>query len=317
MNRFIIIMTLSFSLVFMTGCIDPKSFTKQDSQIKQTNNNPKNEAGTGTEAGTEAVANKTFESNTRIKISSIGLTLTVPQGWRGSMSDEVFLMETDNIGSIVITSDNSNEEESRQIMSNTIDIGDGIFLQPNTQVNKEDNILWAEYEVFGAAQPTVGYIIKVMGSNDNGYLIVAIAPKNQLVALESAIETTVDSMSYFQPTTTTPPISANTQTNNSNHYWAKELAGLSLTTAYGSPSYRSRITIVLCSDGNFSRSKETIGFITGYKKRDGQWSTSGDKNSGILQLNYNDGEVDNYELSMEDEMLFLNGNNYLKEGASC
>jgi len=304
MNRFITITALSTFLVFMTGCIELENLAEQDSQSGQTNNNG---ASDNSQNAVEVVTNKVFESNTRIKLSSIGLMLTIPQEWKGNFSDQIFFMEAANIGKIIIAPHDMNEEESRQAMSNTIDFGNGLFLQPNSQVNQQGNILSAEYEVLGAEQPSVGYVVKVTANNGNGYVVVAMAQQDQLAALKGAVDTVVSSMSYFQIP---------------DKDWAQELAGTKLMYYNTGDSYRKKIVIVLCSDGNFSRSSEGGGFNSAvsyasessYK---GQWSTSGNANSGVLQLTYDDGDVGSYDILVNDEGLFLSGKRYYREDVDC
>jgi len=314
MNKLITILAISFSLVFLSGCNELEEITGSDSGDSRTTT-AQSEANS-----VEATENKIFEGNTRLKVSSKGMAFTIPQGWRGGVSENSIALENTDVGYIVVVVDDDSEQQSRTIMSNTMDMGDGIFLQPNSQVSKQGNILFAEYEVYGTGKPTVGYVIKWFGDNGKGFAIIGVGLTNKKADLKSAVNAMSDSLRMFQAkANNNSPVAS----NDSNNYWAQQLGGLRLTYFNTQTGYSEKFVITLCSNGAFTRSSNTSGFDNqGFSAAvqgggDGNWETSGNQNSGQLQLNYNDGDVGSYSIEVNDEGLFLNGERYFREDAGC
>jgi len=310
-------------LAFVTGCNELGSLAEQDSNAQKKDAFLTSLSQNNTAEGIEAVQSKVFPGNTRVKFSLMGLSLVIPAEWEGQLFAETFVMtRKDNTAKIVAMLDTASETQTLETMSNTIDMGDGIFFQPNSQIQKLGNFLMAEYQVLGANQPSVGYIAKVFGGNGNGYALVSLADADKLDVLKSAVKEMVQSMKFFSQVDTN---SINhVAANNSDNYWATQLAGLRLTYFYTTSGYSEKFVIVLCSDGRFSRtansggSDSVSGFSSAFQNGgDGSWSTGGDVNSGVLQLDYTSGETGSYGIVVNEEGLFLNEDRYFREDASC
>ncbi len=321
MSRSVIVIFTIF-LTFATGC-DPFSSLEQNLNEQGKGVDLMSLSQNKTVDGIEAVQSKTFPGNTRVKFSLMGLSFVIPAQWKGQLFTEAFVMtHKDNVAKIVVMPDKATKAQSLESMSNTIDMGDGIFFQPNSQITKLGNFLMAEYQILGTNQPSVGYIVKAFADNGGGYVLVSLAAADKLDILKSAASEIVQSMKFF--TKEEANSTNNIKTNNNGNYWATQLAGLRLTYFYTTSGYREKFVIVLCTGGRFSRTSESDGSdsISGFsaafqKGSDGTWSTEGDVNSGVLQLNYIAGETGSYDIVVKDEGLFLNEDRYFREEASC
>ena len=318
MNKKMIVLAMGISLVFLLGCKELEQLSVTDDEPEK---KPDIASSQSEESSVEAIGNKIFESSTRVKVSTEGVAFTIPQGWRGGVADEGFALENADIGYIIVIADNATETQSRQAMSDTQDLGEGLFMQPTSQVTKRGNTLLAEYEVFGTSQPSAGYVVKVFGDNAKGFAFIAIGLANQQAALKTAVDDMVNTLALFQATTAKS--TSTTALTDSSNYWAQQLTGVRLTYFNTQSGFSEKFVISLCSDGSFSRNANTSGFDnSGFSAalqggEAGSWSTSGNVNGGELRLNYNDGDVGIYSIEVNDEGLFLNGDRYFREDAGC
>lgn len=257
-----------------------------------------------------------YQGATVLQAPEYGISFTLPAGWAGMLPPgiEYFVMQHRSLQAYVLAGlDELTLSEAQQLMSENIDLGDGIVMWPAGEVTTEGVTIKADYSVSGAPQPLQGQVTTIIG--DHGYsmyFVIAAAPAD-FEATKAEVERMSASVRLVPPAAAPAPAAGS---------WQEQLAGRKLSHFYTASGYTEENYIWLCGDGRFFRSANSGGFGGGASgafssRYAGRWDASGDAVSGTLTLTYNDGSTTTYTLTIEDEKLFLDGGRYFREPADC
>jgi hypothetical protein len=258
-----------------------------------------------------------------VEAAELGAAFTVPRGWQGVWPPEaeMFVMrsETDPGLHVLAMAEEASPRELEALMSEQIDLGDGISLAPAGPVSHEADHLVARYQVRGAQSPLSAYARARAGSNGIAIAFLALAPAESLAGLEPVVTSLIEGTTLAAPAPAAAGGSG-TQASGSQQTWAEYLRGKYIVRYHTSSGYTDEQHLWLCSDGSFARRGAAGGFgggASGAAQSDstGRWQAEGAGASGTLVLAYPDGSVARYALSWDYEKsrLFLDGERWLHD----
>ena len=111
---------------------------------------------------------------------SIGLTLTLPVGWRGSLAPdgESFVLESEvGGGYLVVMGDETSEAEARQQLAAPVELGGGVVLTPTGAIRDiATGHLSADFSVSGVPSALVGTVDVRLTQTGLGVAFILLSP---------------------------------------------------------------------------------------------------------------------------------------------
>ena len=256
-----------------------------------------------------------------INYEQLGIAFTIPEGWMGQEVDEMFVIASNTKPGVIMLSaqDYSTLSEMQYEMERGYHDGYGTSLSPTSSIfAKGKYTLHGEFSGTLEGQSAKAYVTGTI--NPHGYDVFIMAAtttsmysddyKHLALNLESSLQ-------FKQP-----------EVAESNNDWKSMLSGVRLTymhtynsTSYSSGGvsggYSSEIKIDLCEVGYFNYygsddmslgNDSSSAYSSSKDQGNGQWEVMGN----TLRLKFNNGQVSEYQLSWEDEKLYLDGYRYFR-----
>ncbi len=263
---------------------------------------------------------------------SLGISFQIPDGWAGQESDAGYIMGSYTEPGILMA-----------MAHQTTDMGQlkteaqaGIADQQGTQlsidgqvVDFQSNGIAAQYQGSISWQPAKAYAVSLINPHGTGVTFLYMTTKEMFKASAiDLVKKVAQSVAFKKVATPVANLPGNGATN-----WQSKFQNARLTYmnsyyssggSYGGYStgggYSDKEVIDLCAQGHFKfYSSSSMSVDTG-----GAFANSNDRNKGsgtwkiaknqhgqnILQLNFYNGQVKEYGLSLEDGKTFLNGYRY-------
>lgn len=274
-------------------------------------------------AQTELKENVRYEGLTSLVIPTLGITFTIPEGWYGGIasgSSFMVLADDTNEVTIIITADEMVEELVAPELQQTIALDETISISPKGTIQKEGKRWWGDYTINGVAREMQGYLEVRLGEFTIGAGCIVMALPSSFDRGKKAAAAILKSMIF-----TAPVQSQASASSGIDMPWNDYLKGKSLKYYYTQGDFSDTDFIHLCSDGSFTRRKNTVsGGITGtgtlYDKNMGTWQATGQGNVGSLILTFRDGATEQFQLQYGEGKkgrgLYLNGYRYFVEAST-
>jgi hypothetical protein len=261
-----------------------------------------------------------YAGGEQISDPSLGLRLTLPSGWRGSLSPdgESFVLESEAGGGyLLVIGDEISEAEARQQLASPMDLGGGVVLTPSGAVRDvASGHLTANYSVSGAQTEFVGMVDVRLTQSGLGVAFILLSPPG-------AAETHLGSMREFA--FSLGVTEQTLQSAGGDDAWEPFLRGLYLARYYTATGYTESTELWLCSNGTFYYDSQGGGFGGGASGAvqatdGGRWSATGAGATGSLLLEWSNGERSSMSLEYDYEQnrVFVNGDRMLRgENERC
>jgi hypothetical protein len=240
-----------------------------------------------------------YQPGSQLTVSSYGIDLAVPPGWRALLPEGAQALIMEPIGKvarmIVMAVPDSNAEGIRQLMSQAQPLDTMTQLLPAAQPTERDGLFLQQYEVSGAnPQNLVASAYARLGGNRTAVFVIMLEPRQQNL-LPGVGEQFIRSIAFSAPKSAA-------EAANAGIDWNQQLRGRSLK--YMSTGNGLSVTKLmnLCSDGSFSYSdsdsygsSDAMGSFSGYSNsaQSGRWQISDNR----LMLVWNDGSRSQFTLS--------------------
>jgi hypothetical protein len=212
-------------------------------------------------------------------------------------------------------------EEMRQEAQAGINDGQGTALSPVAGLsNLSNTALAGVFKGTLEGTPVKAYVIGLLNPNGSGVSIMSVTtPEQYGEAHQQAAEALYRSVAFYKPKV--PPVV---------DQWRQNLQDVRLTymSSYSSNSYgsyggsNSKTVIDLCAQGYFTYYRSSslsidvggaFGNSSGQDDGQGKWQVVANaSNQPVLRLNFDNGEVYEYVLSMDGNKTMLNGNRYFR-----
>ncbi len=258
-----------------------------------------------------------YRGKTQLSSPEYGSSFVLPAGWVGVLppDGEFFVMRSRNFEAYVFAGiDEMTVAQAKQVMSNQIDLGDGILLSPKGAVSVEGSKLQGTYHVRGSENPLVGRITTIVGDHGLGVSFMAAAQPQDAAKLESAVNEMVASLKLTKP--------KKPSAGTSSGPLVSQLSGRKLSYFYTKTGYTEEHYIWLCPDNRFFTSRSAGGFGGGasgafLSENGGTWSVNGNLDQGQLVLSFNGGRTSTYNVTLQGSKLKLDGSRYFREATNC
>jgi len=264
----------------------------------------------------------------KIEYKSLGLSFTIPNGWVGQEGDGAFIMGSNTLAGFMMVTTNQAQsiDQLKQEAMAGIQEANGTALQTNGQFESiGSNGIGAEFNGTAEWQPATAYVAGLTNPYGNGVTIMVITLKDQYTAQHKAAVMALAKSVHFKKPEYGPIV----------QQWKEKFSGVRLTymDSYSSidysnsdyttgGGYSSKEEIDLCAQGYFRFNQQhdmsvDMGGAYGNSNSSGQgsgtWKIIGNASGqGVLQLNYYDGKVSEYVLSMDGDKTMLNGYRYFR-----
>ncbi len=252
---------------------------------------------------------------------SLGIRFTIPEGWKGMESGEVFLMGSDTQpGLIILMTHQESQIQRLKAQAEAGLIDEGVNLQKAGEFEKVGvEGVGAEFSGSIQGTPAKAYVAAIINPFGTGVTMVAATDiPNYSSLYKQLANEIVNSLQFSKPIE--PPITQE---------WRQTLQGAKLTylNSYTSSGYDSyggysnHEEILLCGNRfNFykstSMSVDAGGAYAnggGNSSNTGSWNVIGNGTGlPILQLTYDNGNVSEFELEYKGEKTYLNGYRYFR-----
>ena len=255
----------------------------------------------------------------RVDYKTLGISFTIPDGWVGQETEASFIMGSNTVAGFIllipngITSMSAMEMEARKGISEE----NGTFLQLDGELEKiNNNTIGGEYKGLIEWSKCKAFMIGKVNPFGNGVTVLA-ATTSQLYSAEykKLAKQVAASIQFSKPVL--PEVSKQ---------WSETLKNARLTYMNTVSSYdggfSDKIVIDLCAQGYFRHSSNSsmafdtdAGFGSSHAndKGAGTWKvTANAAGQAVLQLNFNDGSISEYVITLEDGKTFLNGTRYFR-----
>ncbi len=256
-----------------------------------------------------------------VNYEQFGISFTIPNGWFGQESPEAILMQSQTIPGIgVITTHNYSIDQLKSEARNGLREGFGTNMQ--LQGNLEDladNAIGGVFEGTLEGSNAKAYIIGIQNPYEDGLGVSIMIASYPNMFTDQHINSAKQLYSSFKFK----------EVDNSDliQQWTTFFSNVKLTymDSYSSSTgggYSSEEVIDLCRQGHFifnSNNDMSIGQsdFSAYSQSNsagsGQWEiTMGSSGQPNLILKYYNGSYDEYEITYEDEEVYLNGYRYFR-----
>ena len=257
---------------------------------------------------------RVYTGGEQIGDPQLGLTLTLPAGWRGSLSPdgESFLLESEAGGGyMVVIGDQATEAEARQQLTEPVDLGGGVVLTPNSAVQDvASGHLTSSYSVSGAQSEFVATVDVRLTQAGLAVAFVLLSPAAAAGGHLEAMREFAFSLGVTEATA---------QSGAGGDEWEPFLRGAYLAKYFTATGYTESFELWLCSDGVFYYNGQSGGFGGGASGAaqatdGGRWSASGAGQTGTLMLEWSNGERSSWalEYDYEQNRTFLDGDRWLR-----
>lgn len=244
-----------------------------------------------------------------------GLSLFPPQGWasQGSEGNRTAILGPDGQSVIIASLDDGVLQQAVAELGGSIDLGDGVILDPVGAPSVNGGIHSNRYTVRGAPSPTLGSIMIREISGGRTLTLMALVPSSGSDAAQAVLN---QLMTTFEVSATAP------QTTSE---WERQLRGRYLVKFFSGNGYSEKHELWLCSNGSFAKRVDGGGFTAGVASGafegglTGTWRAQGRlSGSGELILSTSDGDVLRYTLRETTDGVLIDGDRWLRgENTQC
>lgn len=273
--------------------------------------------------GEEIVAGQLYSGGTELTSSTLGISVTIPQGWQGGLpqgSSAIVLDALNGEASMLLVFDRFNQTQIESMMGQAIPLDEGTYLQPSgapqvSVTQTSQRIVVNDYQVMGSAIALTAYVsaTELREGLSLAAIVFASSMTSELKQLTTAITAGIEVSAPVVPE----------QDRNAGG-WQQYMQGRYIARFYTGSGYHEKQEMWLCSDGSFATSFNAGGFsMDGFSGamsdgNTGTWQAQGNLDQpGLLILSYVNGKQASFQLVLTDN-LYLDGQKWLRgENERC
>jgi hypothetical protein len=271
---------------------------------------------------------------------NLGISFTIPSGWVGQENQSGYLMGSYTDPGIILVMPHQTKDLNQLKGEATQGVHDdqGTSLMPDGPVQDfSNNGIEAFYQGTVGYQPAKAYAVGLINQYGTGVTIIAMTTTDQFSELHKNLAREVaGSVHFSKPVITESKSGWGDMLKNARLTYMHSYS--SNTGSYGGYTtgggFSDKEVIDLCAQGYFNHSSSSslsidTGGAFGHSSDSGQGSGTwkvivNTQGQDVLQLNFYNGEVYEYVLSLEDNKTFLNGRRFFRtygttadDGPSC
>jgi len=238
-----------------------------------------------------------------------GLSILPPGGWSPVPANPgaTVLAGPDGESLIIVSVDEGLLEMAVAELAGSVDLGDGVVLDPVDNPTKRGQVHSNRFTVRGAISPMVASVmIRDVGAGRTVSLI-GLAPATGASGLQTALNQLMTSLTVGRP----PAQSASG--------WGAQLKGRYLVKFYSGNGYSEKHELWLCSNGSFLKRVDGGGFTQGVASGvfagglNETWTAQGSPpGAGQRVLSTSDGQVLRYTLQSRPDGIGIDGERWMR-----
>ncbi|MGH8502434.1 MAG: hypothetical protein ACREVE_08160 [Gammaproteobacteria bacterium] len=136
-----------------------------------------------------------YPGGTKVEPPGQEVSFTIPEGWKGILPQGAtfFVMGSEAQKSYVfVIVDKLTQEKAMANMKKPLELGNGLTLQLNGNVQQQEDTLTGSYDVVGAGKPLKGYVETLVGKRGTGVSYVAIGAPETAASVVDVVHTLVE-----------------------------------------------------------------------------------------------------------------------------
>jgi hypothetical protein len=259
---------------------------------------------------------------------NLGITFTIPEGWVGQENEVGYIMGsyTDPGIILIMTHQTQDLDQLKMEAQQGVQDNEGTSLSvEGTIVNFSTSGIQAFYQGTVGYQPAKAFAVGLINPHGTGVTVIAMTTVELFKDLHKNLATQIaKSVKFSAPVVIESKsewgnLLKNARLTYMNSYYSSSGSVDGYSTGGG---YSDKIEIDLCAQGYFNHSSaSSMSFDTG-----GGFGSSHDSDAGagkwkvvvnaqgqdVLQLNFYNGEVYEYILSLQDNKTYLNDRRYFR-----
>ncbi len=266
----------------------------------------------------------------RINANSIGASFVIPTDWIGQETQTGYLLKSNTVAGFILISKNNTTDINTMIYEaqQGFVTNDSNYLKIMGQLENFNNTgIGATYQGVMEGVPAKAYMVSVLNTIGLGVSIMAVTTTEYYS--NTYRQLCIDIASSVQQQTTNQ--TQQTPHRSTKNKTEKLFEGARLTYHDTGDGYATKIVISLCEQGFFNHSNyssmaaDTDTVSAGYgenSRGSGQWYIIEKNNQlPILKLQFYNGEVHEYYITLQDGKTYLNDYRYYRtygeDGAWC
>lgn len=252
-----------------------------------------------------------YQPGTQLKVSTIGVQLSVPGGWQAILpqGSEVLVMEPVNQLARMIVSaiPDSTVETLKAAIAQPQPLDNLTVLQPSGAITHSNGVYRQQFEYQGYnPQNLAASAFVKLGNNATAVFVIMLEPKGQGL-VEKTAQKLIESLRFNKIASNTQAVTQSNTSNTDSQQnidWNKNLRGRTLRYLKTGNGLSVDKRINLCSNGQFFYSDQdsylSSGAVSNFSSvaqsnQAGRWQIS----TNQLLLNWNDGSTSRYTLSRQ------------------
>jgi hypothetical protein len=143
-----------------------------------------------------------YPAGTKIDTPGTGVEFTIPAGWSGILpkGGTFFVLGSpEQQAYIFVMVENKTIEEAQGMLAQPLPLGNGLMLQPTSDIQRQGKTLFASYEVTGTDEPMTGYIQTWIGDGGLGVSYIAISAPDTATAVQDVLHKLSEETVLEQP----------------------------------------------------------------------------------------------------------------------
>ena len=255
----------------------------------------------------------------KVSDSSIGITFNVPNNWKGQQIPQGYIFVSDiDKGFILVTPHNFKTID--EIVENAnmgINENNGTVLSLSDKLEINENSVAGIFKGFLEGQAATSFAKSLMSPFGGGVAVfVFVESENYSEKYKEFVNEICNSLKFSEPVRSSLENELEQILNNCRLTYINNYK-----SGYGSGGIQDKIIIDLCEQGYFNyydesqvvmNADDVSGYSSGNKNNTGNWNVIARGDQGTLILNFDDGNIAEYNLTFEGEKTFLNGNRFFR-----
>lgn len=271
-------------------------------------------------APVEVAPGVTYEAGAEIGVASLGVSMTVPAGWRGQLapSGEALVLGSTTVpGLLLVMVEPATLDQAKAAMAEPVVLDPTATLVPTGAPVVDGRRVRASYRV--PQQPGMaGRGLAVVGEHGAGVALLAAGPEAQGDAYVALLDGVAGTLKFGPPSAPAPAAAPAPATSSGP--WATSLRGRRLHYLYTNNGFSDEWKLDLCADGTFRyrTSSSSSSFQTGSLSMSGRdggvWTVAGDR----IHLVYADGSTEDATLSGGGRAVYWSGTKtWVEDAVDC
>jgi len=276
---------------------------------------------------------KIYQGGENISVIELGLGFVIPENWSGGLNpaNQMFVMENQSKDALIFAiAEEATEAQLTTYLHGPLSLTPTLHLNLQEALTKDNKIVSGQYSVL--YNPELLALVKAKNIKENvAVAFILVSEQSKMPERESVLNDMMANLKTLETSSTAQTLASQQepqqvpqqktkQYSSQEQTWQSYLKGKHIVRFYTASGYTEEQHIWLCSDGRFARKFDSGGFGGGASgafsgRYGGRWQAQGAGEHGRLYLQFNTGEVSQYQLRWDysTSKLYVDGKRWLHD----